>query len=131
MILNIVKMKASIIKKILFILVLLLISIISNGQYVFFFAIWIFTTMLLFAVRKLKKWQGFLLVYLSIGISYYVGFDFVPFLPIIVPIIVTLIFSLFYSIPYLFDSFFVKKRTSFFSTWIFRCLVVLFEYAYH
>lgn len=124
-------MKASIIKKIVFVLVLLLLSVFSNGQYVVFFAIWIFTTMLLFAVRKLPRWKGFLLAFLFISISYYVGFDFVPFLPVIVPIIVTLIFSLLASLPYLIDSFFSKKRTSFLSTLIFPCSVVLIEYGYH
>lgn len=124
-------MKASIIKKILFVLVLLLFSVFSNGQYVVFFAIWIFTTMLLFAVRKLPRWQGFLLAFLFISISYYIGFDFVPFLPLIVSIIVTLIFGLFASLPYLIDSFFSKKRKSFLSTLIFPCSVVLIEYGYH
>lgn len=124
-------MKASIIKKILFVLVLLLFSVFSNGQYVVFFAIWIFTTMLLFAVRKLPRWQGFLLTFLFISISYYIGFDFVPFLPLIVSIIVTLIFGLFASLPYLIDSFFSKKRKSFLSTLIFPCSVVLIEYGYH
>ncbi len=124
-------MKASTIKKILFVLVLLLLSVFSNGQYVFFFAIWIFTAMLLFAVRRLKRWHGFLLVFFFSYIGYYIGFDFVPFLPIVVPIIVALIFSLFSSIPYLVDFFFRNKRKSFLSTLIFPCSVVLMEYVYH
>lgn len=124
-------MKTSIIKKILFVLILLLLSIFSNGQYVVFFAIWIFTAMLLFAVRRLKRWQGFLLAFFIIYLSYYIGFDFVPFLPIEIPIIVALIFSLFYSLPYLIDSFFRNKRKSFLSTLIFPCAVVLMEYVYH
>jgi apolipoprotein N-acyltransferase len=124
-------MKANILKKILFALVLILFSVFSNGQYVVFFAIWIFTTMLLFAVRKLPRWQGFLIAFLFISISYYIGFDFVPFLPTIVSIIVTLIFSLLASLPYLVDSFFSKKHKSFLSTLIFPCSVVLIEYVYH
>ena len=124
-------MKTNIIKKILFSLVLVILSIFSNGQYVVFFAIWIFTTMLLFAVRKLPRWKGFLIAFLFISISYYIGFDFVPFLPTIAPIIITLIFSLLASLPYLVDSFFSKKRKSFLSTLIFPCSVVLIEYVYH
>jgi apolipoprotein N-acyltransferase len=74
-------MKANIIKKILFALTLLTLSVFSNGQYAVFFAIWIFTVLLLFAVRKLPRWKGFLLAFLVIGIGYYVGFDVVPFIP--------------------------------------------------
>ncbi len=124
-------MKISTFKKILFVLFLLVFAIFSNGQYVFFLSIWFFTTMLLYAVRRLKRWQGFLIAFSSIAISYYVGFDFVPFLPIEVPIIVTIIFSLVHSIPYLLDSFFVKKRSAFIHTLTFPCMVVLFEYGYH
>ncbi|WP_179345873.1 nitrilase-related carbon-nitrogen hydrolase [Winogradskyella ursingii] len=124
-------MSSSTIKKILFVFVLLLVSVFSNGQYVVFFAIWVFIAMLLFAVRKLKKWQGFLVAYVAIGIGYYIGFNVVPFLPIEIPIIVTLIFSFFYSIPYLIDSFFRNKRDAFLSTLIFPCSVVLMEFAYH
>ncbi len=124
-------MKPTILKKILFGIVLLVLSVFSNGQYVVFFAIWIFATMLLFAVRKQPRWQGFLTAFIFIGISYYIGFDFVPFLPTGVSVIVTLIFSLLASIPYLVDSFFSKERNSFLSTLLFPCAVVLIEYAYH
>lgn len=124
-------MKINIIKKVLFVIILLLLSVISNGQYAVFFAIWIFTAMLLFAVRKLPRWQGFLLAFLVIGIGYYIGTDVAPFLPVTVAIIITIIFSLLTSLPYLIDSFFSKKRASFLSTLIFPCSFVLFEYAYH
>lgn len=124
-------MKINIIKKTLFTLILLVLSIFSSGQYAVFFAIWIFTTMLLFGFRKLKRWQGFLLAFLVLSIGYFIGFDVVPFLPLIVSIIITIIFSLFASLPYLIDSFFSKKRKSFLSTLIFPCSVVLIEYVYH
>ncbi|MAN60205.1 MAG: hypothetical protein CMC08_10255 [Flavobacteriaceae bacterium] len=124
-------MISSIIKKILFVVLLLLAAVFSNGQYVVFFAIWVFMAMLLFAVRSLRRWQGFLVAYVAIGIGYYIGFDFVPFLPIEIPIIVTLIFALFSSVPYLIDSFFRNARASFLSTLIFPCSVVLLEYGYH
>lgn len=123
-------MKAINIKKIVFILVLLVLSVISNGQYAVFFAIWIFTAMLLFTVRKLARWKGFLVVCLLIGIGYFIGFDAGP-LPLIVPIIFAIVFSLIASLPYLIDSFFSKKRGSFLSTLIFPCLVVLVEFAYN
>ena len=118
-------------KKLLFVILLLVISVFSNGQYAVFFAIWVFMAMLLFAVRRLKRWQGFLLAYVSIGIGYYIGFDFVPFLPAAIPVIVSLIFALFYALPYLIDSFFKKKRASFLSTLLFPCSVVILEYLYH
>jgi apolipoprotein N-acyltransferase len=124
-------MKVNLIKKILFVLVLVLFSVFSNGQYVVFIAIWVFTTMLLFTVRKLPRWKGFLLTFLSISIGYYIGFDFVPFLPLIISITIALIFSLLSSLPYLIDSFFLKNRKSFLSTLIFPCSVVLIEYGYH
>lgn len=86
--------------------------------------------MLLFAVRKLTGWKGFLLAFWIIAAGYYIGFDVVPFLPITVTIIVTMVFSLFASLPYLIDSFFSKKTNSFLSTLIFPCSAVILEFAY-
>lgn len=122
-------MKTKINQKILFVLVLLSFIVFSNGQFSVFFAVWISTTMLLFAVRKLTRWQGFLMAWLFISIGYYIGFDVTP-LPFIIPVIIALIFSLFASIPYLIDSF-LKKRNSFLSTLIFPCTAVLIEFIYH
>ncbi len=118
-------------RKITFVSILLLFLIFSNGQFSVFFAIWISTSMLLFAVRKLKRWQGFLLAFFTLGISYYIGFDVAPFLPISASIIIAVIVSLFASMPYLIDSFFSKKRNSFLSTLIFPTAAVLIEYSYH
>ncbi|WKK73605.2 nitrilase-related carbon-nitrogen hydrolase [Marivirga salinae] len=124
-------MTANIIKKILFALTLLILSIFSNGQYAVFFAIWVFTAMLLYAVRKLPRWKGFLMAFLVIGIGYYIGFDVVPFIPISISLLIAAIFSLFASLPYLIDSFFSKKNNSFLTTLIFPTAAVLMEYAYH
>jgi len=123
-------MKTQILKKIAFVSILLLLIVISNGQFSVFFAIWISTAMLLFVVRRFKRWKGFLIAFLVIAIGYYVGFDVTP-LPFIIPIIITLIFSLFASLPYLIDSFFSKKRNSILNTLIFPCSAVLAEFAYH
>lgn len=65
-----------------------------------------------------------------IMIGYYLGFDVTP-LPFIIPVILAVTFSLFASLPYLIDSFFAKKRNSFWSTFIFPCSAVLIEFAYH
>ncbi len=124
-------MTANIIKKILFALTLLILSIFSNGQYAVFFAIWIFTAMLLFTVRKFPRWKGFLIAFLVIGIGYYIGMDVAPFLPISAVITITIIFSLVASLPYLIDSFFSKHRSAFISTLIFPATAVLIEHAYH
>lgn len=124
-------MKNPILKKVLFVIILLLLSVFSNGQYAVFFAIWMFTALLLFAVRTLPRWKGFLLAFLGIAVGYYIGFDVVPFLPVTVSILITIVFSLFASLPYLIDSFFKKKRKSFLSTLVFPCSAVLFEYGYH
>ena len=118
-------------RKVIFVSILFLFLLFSNGQYAVFFAIWIATPMLLFAVRKLKRWQGFLFAFLTLGISYYIGFDVVPFLPVAISIVISVIFSVFASLPYLIDSFFSKKRGSFLSTLILPCSAVLLEYAYH
>ena len=118
-------------KKTIFVSVLLLLLILSNGQYAVFFAIWLALPMLLFTVRKLKRWQGFLFAFFALGVSYYIGFDVVPFLPVTVSIIIAAIFSVFASLPYLIDSFFSKNRGSLLSTLIFPCSAVLLEYAYH
>ncbi len=118
-------------KKTIFVSILLLLLIFSNGQYSVFFAIWISTSMLLFAVRQLKRWQGFLFAFLTLAISYYIGFDIVPFLPISTTIAIAIIFNLIASLPYLIDSFFAKRRNSFLSTLIFPTTAVLIEYCYH
>ncbi|UII23720.1 nitrilase-related carbon-nitrogen hydrolase [Fulvivirga ligni] len=118
-------------KKLTFVLALLILLIFSNGQYAIFFAIWLAVPMLLFATRRLKRWQGFLFAFLALGVSYFIGFDVVPFLPLVVSIIIAAIFSLFASLPYLIDSFFSKNRGSFINTLIFPCAAVLMEYAYH
>ena len=118
-------------RKVIFVSILSLFLLFSNGQYAVFFAIWIATPMLLFAVRKLKRWQGFLFAFLTLGISCYIGFDVMPFLPVAISIVISVIFSVFASLPYLIDSFFSKKRGSFLSTLILPCSAVLLEYAYH
>ena len=118
-------------RKITFVSILLLFLIFSNGQFSVFFAIWISTAMLLFAVRELKRWQGFLFAFLTLSLSYYIGFDVVPFLPISASIVIAISFSLIASLPYLIDSFFTKKRKSFLSTLIFPTAAVLIEYSYH
>ncbi|MDC8003864.1 hypothetical protein POV27_07360 [Aureisphaera galaxeae] len=124
-------MKTSLLKKIPFVLVLLLLSVLSNGQYVVFFAIWLFMPLLLFSVRKLKRWQGFLFAFIIIAIGYYIGTDVAPFLPLIAGLIITVVFSILASLPYLIDSFFSKKRSHFLSTLIFPASAVIIEYAYH
>jgi len=123
-------MKTNVLKKTLFAIILLLFIAFSNGQYAVFFAIWLSTTMLLFAVHNLTRWKGFLIAFSAIAIGYYIGFDVTP-LPFIIPIIITIIFSSFASLPYLIDSFFSKKRSSFLSTLIFPCSAVLFEFTYN
>ena len=117
-------------KKSIFVSVLLLLLVLSSGQYAVFFAIWMAVPMLLFAVRSLKRWQGFLFAFLTIGISYYIGYDVVPFLPTAVSIIIAVIFSLLATLPYLIDSFFSKNRDSFLSTLIFPTAAVLIEFVY-
>jgi len=123
-------MKTKIIKKTAFVSLLLLLVVISNGQYSVFFAIWLSTTMLLYAVRKFNRWKGFLMAFPVIIVGYYIGFDVTP-LPFIIPVIIAIIFGLFASLPYVIDSFFVKKRSSFLSTLIFPCVAVLAEFTYH
>lgn len=116
--------------KIAFVSLLLVLSIFSNGQYALFFAIWMFTALLLFAVRRLKRWQGFLVAFFSIGIGYYIGFDVVPFIPVPVSILISVFFSVLAALPYWIDSFFAKQRGTFLSTLIFPTAAVLIEYAY-
>lgn len=124
-------MKFSRIQKILLGLSLFLLAIFSNGQYTLFFAIWIFTTLLLFVIRNSSRWAGFLTILFFTSLSSYIGFDFVPFIPLHISIISSLIFGLFASLPFLIDSFFLKKHKFLLSTLVFPCSVVLVEYAYH
>ena len=96
-------------RHITFVSILFLFLVLSNGQFSISVAIWIATAMLLFAVRRFKRWQGFLFAFLSIGLSYYIGFDVVPFIPVSASIVLAAIFALFAALPYLIDSFFSKK----------------------
>lgn len=123
-------MKTNIFSKALLALALLTLSVFSNGQHAVFFAIWVFTALLLYTVRKLPRWKGFLTAFMFIAIGYYIGFDVAPFLPLSVSIILAVIFSFFASLPYLVDSFFSRKNKSFITTLIFPAAVVLMEYAY-
>ncbi len=123
--------KMKLVKKLTFLSVLLILSMFANGQYSVFFAIWIFIPLLLFAVRQVKRWQGFLLAFVVITTGYYIGFDVVPFLPVAASLMIASIFGLFATIPYFVDSFFEKQRASFLSTLIFPTAVVLMEYGYH
>lgn len=123
-------MKTNIINKVLLTLTLLILSIFSNGQYAVFFAIWIFTALLLFTIRKLPRWRGFLTAFLFIGTGYYIGFDVAPFIPLSISILIAAIFSFFASIPYLVDSFLSKKNKSFLTTLIFPTTAVLMEYTH-
>lgn len=117
-------------KKLFFTAALLLLLVFANGQYAVSLAIWLAIPMLLFAVRKLKRGQGFLFAFLTIGVSYFIGFDVVPFLPFVASVVIAAIYSLTASLPYLIDSFFKKNRDSFLSTLIFPTAVVLMEYIY-
>ncbi|MCT4624317.1 MAG: hypothetical protein N4A46_11900, partial [Schleiferiaceae bacterium] len=73
-------------KKFLFILILLLLAVFSNGQYAIPFALWVLMTLLLFAVRKMKRGLGFLFAFSVMSFGNYIGFDVIPFLPELVSI---------------------------------------------
>ncbi|HAP62915.1 MAG TPA: hypothetical protein DCR93_26595 [Cytophagales bacterium] len=118
-------------QKVIFASILFVLLLFSNGQYAMSFAIWVAVPMLLFAVRKLKRWQGFLFALVMIGASYYFAFDVVPFIPVPVSIALAVMYSAVASLPYLIDSFFSKNRASFLATLVFPTAAVLFEYAYH
>lgn len=119
------------VKKLFFLSVLILLSIFSNGQYAHFLVLWIFMPALLFAVRGIKRWQGFLLAFLVISKGYYIGFDVVPFLPVVASMAIAGVFGLLATLPYFIDSFFSKHRDSFLSTLLFPTAVVIIEYGYH
>ena len=117
-------------KKLTFATLLFLLLVISRGQYAVYFAIWLAIPMLLFAVRQLKRWQGFLLAFLLLGASNYIGYDVIPFLPVSITVVLSIIFGLVACLPYLIDSFFRKNRDSFLSTLIFPTAMVLIEFVY-
>lgn len=122
-------MNATFTKRVSFLLILLLFLVFSNGQFSIFFAVWIFTTMLLYTVRKLPRYRGFLLAWFSLGLVYFIGFNITP-LPIIIHILISLLSGLVGSLPYLIDSIFKKKRNFFLTTLIFPTSAVIIEYIY-
>ncbi len=117
-------------KKLSFVALLLLLLAFANGQYAVSYAIWLAIPMLLFAVRRLKRWQAYLFAFFTLGISNFIGFDVVPFLPTAITILLSVIYATVASLPYLIDSFFRKNRDSFLSTLIFPTAMVLIEYIY-
>ena len=115
-------------KKILFVLLLILFLLVSNGRFTLFFATWVSTTMLLFLVRKFSALRGFLMAWLlltsALLFQYY---ELVP-LPIPFYILLMVVFGMILAIPYLLDLVFVKNKSSFIHTFIFPTSWVLITY---
>ncbi|WP_108867151.1 nitrilase-related carbon-nitrogen hydrolase [Aquimarina aquimarini] len=118
-------------KKIIFLSILIVSLLFSNGRFTMFFATWISTTMLLHLVRRFSALRGFLLAWLLLTIAFL--FQYYKLVPLPAPfyIITMTLYGLVLALPYLIDLLFSKKRDTFLQTLIFPVSWVLIEYVYH
>ena len=119
------------IKKILFVGLLLITLLFSNGKFPISFAVWISTTMLLYSVRKFSTLKGYLFAGLILSIASIVQFYEILPLPLVFHIIIMVVYAFVFALPYLIDLLFSKKRAHFLHTFIFPISFVLIEYFYY
>ncbi len=124
-------MKNNLIKKILFILTLVLFLLFSNGRFTLFFATWISTTMLLYTVRKFSAIRGFLLAWLLLTSAFL--FQFYELVPLPTPfyILIMILIGLVMAIPYLIDLLFSKNQSNFLHTFILPTSWVVIGYIFY
>ncbi len=121
-------MKNNQLKKVLFVLILVLFLLFSNGRFTLFFATWVSTAMLLYAVRKLSVLRGFLLAWLLLTSAFL--FQFYELVPLPTPfyILIMIMTGLVIALPYLIDLLFSKSRSNFLHTLIFPTSWVIIGY---
>lgn len=117
-------------KKIIFAAILLLFLLFSNGRFTLFFATWISTTMMLYAVRTLSLSQGFIFSWLIITFSYTIQFYKVVPLPFPFYILTMSLYGIIASLPYVIDKVFSKNKSSFLQTLVFPTSWVVIEYTF-
>ncbi len=123
-------MKKDSIKKIVFVIILVLVSLFSNGKFTLFFAIWISTTMLLYASRRLSPLRGFLLSWLLLTVVSVFQFHEIVPLPLPFHILIMMVLALISALPILIDLLFSKNQKNFSHTLIFPTAAVIISYFY-
>ena len=118
------------IKKVLFVITLVSFLLFSNGRFTLFFAPWISTTMLLYAVRRFSTLRGFIFAWLLISITFLFQFDEIVPLPPPFYILMSVGSGFIIALPYLIDLLFSKKKNIFLHTLIFPISWVLIEYIF-
>lgn len=124
-------MKKDYLKNSVFVLLLVAISLFSNGRFIFFFAPWIFITMLLILSRKFSPVKGFLVAWLFSTVTYIFQFYNIVPLPLHFQIVTALIPTLFLSLPYLIDLLFKKYQNNFLHTLVFPTVTVIISYIFY
>lgn len=118
------------IKNIVFVLTLVSFLLFSNGRFTLFFALWISTTMLLYAVRRFSTLRGFLFAWLLLSIAFLFQFYEIVPLPLPFYILMSVGSGFIIALPYLTDLLFSKKQNIFLHTLIFPISWVLIEYVF-
>jgi len=118
------------IKKVVFVTLLILLLLFSNGRFTLFFAIWISTPMLLYVARSFSVKKGFLIVWLLSTIASLIQFYTIVPLPIPFFIITMMVFGLVTTLPYWIDRLLLKNKDSFLHTLVFPVSWVLLQYIF-
>jgi apolipoprotein N-acyltransferase len=124
-------MKKESIKKLVFVVLLILVSLFSNGKFTLFFAIWISTAMLLYAARRFSTILGFLFSWLFLTLIFIFQFYEIVLLPLPFHILTMTVTALISALPILIDLLFSKNRKNFLHTLIFPTSAVIIGYLYY
>ena len=115
-------------KKFLFLLLLLTLLLFSNGRFSLFFATWASAALLLYWVRNFSPVKGFLWAWLLLTIAF--GFQFfgmVP-VPLLFYVFISAAYGLIGSLPFLLDLLLTKNRSQFLQTLIFPASWALVDF---
>ncbi len=106
-------------KKVLFIIVLFLILLFSNGRFSVSIATWISAALMLYVVRRLSVMKGFFLAWVLIAVAWsFQYYGMVPVPPFFY-VVVAVTYGFVIALPYLVDSLLNRKRNLFIGTLIF------------
>ena len=115
-------------KKVLFLLLLLTFLMFSNGRFSLFFAAWVSAALLLYWVRNFSPVKGFLWAWLLLTIAF--GFQFfgmVP-VPLLFFVFISAGYGLIASLPFLLDLILTRNRSQFLQTLIFPASWALIDF---
>lgn len=115
-------------KKILFVLALILVLLVSNGRFSVSIATWISAAMLLYAVRRLSVLKGFFFAWVLLTLAWSFQFHGMVPVPAVFYVVIALTYGFIASLPYLLDALLNKRPTGFAGTLIFPAAWAFVDY---